>query len=62
LKELTFVFDDHQQIGVDEARWIRQYWPRLKTFKGYPNDDESVRELIRDILRPVAIDDTPRER
>ncbi|KAG0237385.1 hypothetical protein B0O80DRAFT_440971 [Mortierella sp. GBAus27b] len=62
LKELTFVFDDHQQIGVDEARWIRQFWPRLRTFKGYPNDDESVRELIRDILQPVAIDDTPRER
>ncbi|KAF9987912.1 hypothetical protein BGZ65_001346 [Modicella reniformis] len=62
LKEVTYLFDDHQRIGVDEAQWIKQYWPRLKIFKGYPNDHGSVRQQIKEILKPIAIEDTPIER
>lgn len=57
LKVLTFQSDIHQQIGVEEALWIKQHWPHLKVLRGYINADEDVRSQVKAILDQVVIED-----
>ncbi|KAF9992094.1 hypothetical protein BGZ65_012691, partial [Modicella reniformis] len=58
LREFSYLYEGHQQIGVEEALWIKEHWTRLGTFEGYPNPKSSVREQIREVLKLITIEDT----
>ncbi|KAG0237386.1 hypothetical protein BGX31_003616 [Mortierella sp. GBA43] len=57
LKEITFRSDSHQQIGLEEAVWIKRHWPKLEVFRGYLNSDEGISSQLKTLLGPVVIED-----
>ncbi|KAG0003461.1 hypothetical protein BGZ79_000858 [Entomortierella chlamydospora] len=52
LMELSFRLGVAQKMSVEEAHWITENWPKLKCMQGVWNEDESVYEEMKDIIKP----------
>ncbi|KAG0327111.1 hypothetical protein BGZ99_008326 [Dissophora globulifera] len=50
LEELSFLHDPLQRMGVDEAIWMIEQWPKLHSLVGRLSDDKKLRRRVKAML------------
>ncbi|KAF8954183.1 hypothetical protein BGZ46_002995 [Entomortierella lignicola] len=50
LRDLGFHMDLNQNIGLEEAQWMVESWPKLSSLRGQLNQDPETRHQLRSIF------------
>ncbi|KAF9201900.1 hypothetical protein BGZ49_007903 [Haplosporangium sp. Z 27] len=55
LRDLGFHMDLNQNIGLEEAQWMVENWPKLSSLRGQLNQDPKTRHQLRSIFEQKRI-------